>query len=128
MNFTLGPYDPATRAWDIGVMLTHRCARELYQFTQNIHGDIIQHGWEGAFIARAWQGSASQMLPLARPYQFTVFVSENVKMHRTRIEKASRICLLTLTGGFHDLLRKKMWSLVHENPAGSQHFIGLLGT
>lgn len=27
-----------------------------------------------------------------RPYQFTVFVSENVKLHRTRIEKASRIC------------------------------------
>ena len=100
---------------------------ELYEFTQNTHGDIIQHGWEGAFIVRAWQGSASQML-LGRPYQFTVFVSENVKLHHTRIEKASRICLLTLTGGsggFHDLLRKKMGRWFTKIRPGPQHFIGL---
>jgi len=27
-----------------------------------------------------------------RPFQFTVFISERVKLHRTRIEKAARIC------------------------------------
>jgi hypothetical protein len=61
---------------------------------------------------------------VARPYQFTVFVSENVKLPRTRIEKASRICLLTvLTGGESSAA---MFSLVKENRhRGSQHFIGL---
>lgn len=30
----------------------------------------------------------------SRPYQFTVFASVKLKLHRTRIEKASRICCL----------------------------------
>ena len=29
---------------------------------------------------------------MSRPYQFTVFASVKLKLHRTRIEKASRIC------------------------------------
>eukprot|EP00438_Fugacium_kawagutii_P032334 Skav226351 [mRNA] locus=scaffold2980:290118:303127:- [translate_table: standard] len=41
-------------------------------------------------------GSMAERLTLEdlkdRPYQFTVFASEKLKIHRTRVEKASRIC------------------------------------
>ena len=43
---------------------------------------------------------------LRRPFQFTVFISENVKLHRTRIEKARSLVRMSVWVGVMQVHQK----------------------
>lgn len=59
---------------------------------------------------------------MSRPYQFTVFASVKLKLHRTRIEKASRICGLAKRRKTREGRDSQRWEVGSYSWCAHAHF------